>query len=72
MKTKINSAHQSKINYAAAFQALVNVGVYGLVKWGFIPQEAVLDALVVGNTVSAAVIGTFRTWFTTPVDAPDV
>ena len=50
---------------AAGIQSLSNMGVYGLVHWGYIPQESVMDALIVGNVASAAMIGTFRTWFTT-------
>tara|TARA_R110000772_G_scaffold45492_5_gene104243 strand:- start:4143 stop:4337 length:195 start_codon:yes stop_codon:yes gene_type:complete len=63
--TQINSPARSKINMAAGIQSLSNMGVYGLVHWGYIPQEAVMDALIVGNVASAAMIGTFRTWFTT-------
>jgi len=60
----MNKATVSKINYAASFQALVNVGVYWLAQRGIIPQDAVVDVLVIGNTFSATLIGVFRTWFT--------
>ena len=66
MKNEINGAVASKINWTAGLQALANVAVYVLVQWGYIPQTAVLDSLVVANTVSALLIGTFRTWFTKP------
>lgn len=60
----MNKPAKSKINYTAAFQAAVNVGVYFLANNGIIPQDAVVDALVIGNTFSAMLIATFRTWFT--------
>lgn len=62
----MNPASKSKINYAAGVQALVNIAVYVLIKFDVIPKAAIADALVVANTLSAALIATFRTWFTKP------
>lgn len=60
----MNKPAHSKINYTATLQASVNVGIYFMASYGLVPQEAVVDVLIVGNTVSALLIATFRTWFT--------
>lgn len=66
MKAEINHPAKSKINLAASVQSLANIGVYFLNNYGFIPDAAVVDALVVANTASAGLIFVFRTWFTKP------
>ena len=64
MKTAINPVGQSKIAYTASIQSTVNVAIYMAISRGIIPQEAAVDALVVGNTVSGVLIYVFRRWFT--------
>lgn len=66
MKTDVNPPVRSKINWAAGIQSLANVGVWLMYAAGWIPKEAVVDALVVGNTASAGLIFVFRTFFTKP------
>lgn len=60
----INPPVKSKINGAATMQSCVNVGAWLLYQNGYIPQEAMIDVLVIANTISAGIIATFRTWFT--------
>tara|TARA_R110000782_G_scaffold106459_5_gene194716 strand:- start:10175 stop:10369 length:195 start_codon:yes stop_codon:yes gene_type:complete len=64
MTRKINSPANSKINANAAFTSITNVGIYVLANQGLIPQDAVIDALVIGNVISQALQSVFRTWFT--------
>ena len=66
MKTTINAPTASKINATAVIQAAVNLATYALYKRGYIPAEALADALVLANLVSAGLISVFRTWFTKP------
>ena len=60
----INPPIKSKINWTATIQSSVNVGSWWLYQQGYLPQEAMVDVLVVANTISAGVIYVFRTWFT--------
>lgn len=60
----MNRPTQSKINATAGIGSAVNVGVYILAQRDLIPQDAVVDALVVANVVSQGLIVVFRTWFT--------
>lgn len=66
MKTQINAPTASKINATAGIQSAVNMVAYALYNQGHIPAEALADALVIANTLSAALIWVFRTWFTKP------
>ena len=66
MKTDINSPAQSKINLTAGVTAVMNVGVYYASDWGWIPQAALPDVLVVGNMAAFGLIGVWRTWHTKP------
>lgn len=66
MKTEINPPTASKINLTAFITALLNILVYVAVHRDWIPQDAVVDVLVMGNMLAAALVGVFRTWFTDP------
>jgi hypothetical protein len=66
MKKTINSPLRSKINATAAITSATNVGIYFLAERGFIPADAVIDALVVGNVAAQALIAVLRSWFTKP------
>ena len=60
MKTKTNTAKQSKINYTALVMGLVGVAV-GL---DIIPKEIEEPVIQVTLIAGPAIIGVFRTWFT--------
>jgi hypothetical protein len=64
MTRQTNHPAKSKINANAAITSATNVGIYFMANQGIIPQDAVIDALVIGNVASQALQSVFRTWFT--------
>jgi hypothetical protein len=64
MTRQTNHPARSKINANAAITSTTNVGIYYLYHHGLIPQEAVIDSLVLGNLAAQGLQSVFRTWFT--------
>ena len=62
MKTDINSAAASKINYTALVMALIG----GAVALDYIPPELEETVISLTMIVGPVLIATFRTWFTKP------
>ena len=62
MKTEINPAARSKINWLAAMIALVNLAA----ALEYLPDTAVGPVLALVNTLGPALIVDARTWFTAP------
>jgi len=62
MKTKINPARWSKINWTALAIALINVAA----ALGLIPQQHLMAVTAIVNTGGPLLIMVFRTKFTEP------
>ena len=58
----MNKATQSKINWTAAFMAVVNLAAI----LGWLPEDSQTEIATLVNMLGPALILVFRTWFTGP------
>ena len=62
MKTTINPATASKINWTALAVVAINIAVVA----GYIPEKYEEQLAMLANIAGPALIVVFRTWFTEP------